>query len=312
MPPTDAVETVNIVSNSFDAEQGMAGGSAINVAIRSGTNDYHGSAHWFHTNAGMRARNFFNVTNGIPKNILNQGGYTFGGPIKKNKLFFFTDWEHTVRREFRSAFRTVPTEGLRRGDFNFLATPAIYDPLTGSPDGTGRQLFPGQVIPASRIDSASSKMNALIPAPNLSTVPSANNYAAVGSYQFNRDNFDFKVNYNPTDKSSVFGRYSYSPALIFDPPSLLGAGGDALAGGQPGNAPSRIQSASIGGTYTITPRLLADATSGSRGSAWVRKTWTLDATTASRTSRFLAPTEPTGSRAATPGSASRTSRPSEI
>jgi hypothetical protein len=118
------------------------------------------------------------------------------------------------------------------------------------------------MIPSSRVDPASAKMNALIPAPNLSLVPGTNNYAAVGSYQFNRDNFDWKVNYNPNEKSSIFGRYSYSPASIFDPPSLGAAGGDALAGGQPGNAPSWIQSASIGGTYTISPRLLADATVG--------------------------------------------------
>ncbi|MCC7237874.1 MAG: TonB-dependent receptor [Bryobacterales bacterium] len=262
VPPVDAVETVNIVTNSMDAEQGMAGGSSINVAIKSGTNDYHGSAHWFHTNSRMRSRNFFNLTNGIPKNILNQGGYTFGGPVKKNKLFFFTDWERTVRREFRQAFRTVPTDGLRRGDFSFLPSPVIYDPLTGQPDGTGRQLFPNQLIPASRIDSASAKMNALIPQPNVSQVPGTNNYNAAGSYEFNRDNFDFKVNYNPTDKSSVFARYSLSPSQIFDPPSLGGAGGDALAGGQPGNAPGRIQSASVGGTYTVSPRVLVDALIG--------------------------------------------------
>lgn len=264
VPPADAVETVNIVSNSFDAEQGMAGGSAINVSIKSGTNEFHGTAHWFHTNSAVRARNFFNVTTGIPKNILNQGGYTFGGPILKNKLFFFTDWEKTVRREFRSAFRTVPTAELRTGDFSTLpvaaAVPAIFDPLTGVADGAGRQLFPGQRIPASRIDSAAAKMAALIPAPNLTTYPS--NYFAAGSYEFNRDNFDWKVNYNPTDKSSLFGRYSYSPSQIFDPPSLGAAGGDALAGGQPGNSPGRIQSASVGGTYTVSPRILVDATVG--------------------------------------------------
>jgi len=262
VPPVDAVEAVNIVTNSMDAEQGMAGGSAINVAIKSGTNEFHGSTHWFHTNSHMRARNFFNTTGGIPKNILNQGGYTFGGPIKKNKLFFFTDWERTIRREFRQAFRTVPTEGLRRGDFSFLPAAVIYDPNTGSPDGTGRQLFPNQLIPASRIDPASAKMNALIPAPNVTQVPSASNYNATGSYEFNRDNFDFKVNYNPTDKSSLFARYSISPSDIFDPPSLGPAGGDALAGGQPGNAPGRIQSASVGGTYTVSPRVLLDALIG--------------------------------------------------
>ena len=262
VPPVDAVEAVNVVTNSMDAEQGMAGGSAINVSIKSGTNSFHGSTHWFHTNSHLRARNFFNATNGIPKNILNQGGYTFGGPIKKNKLFFFTDWERTVRREFRQAFRTVPTDGLKRGDFSFLPAAVIYDPATGSPDGTGRQLFPGQLIPASRIDPAAAKMNALIPAPNLTLVPGTNNYNAVGSYQFNRDNFDFKVNYNPTDKSSLFARYSLSPSQIFDPPSLGAAGGDALAGGQPGNAPGRIQSTSVGGTYTVSPRVLVDALIG--------------------------------------------------
>ncbi|MBN8733628.1 MAG: TonB-dependent receptor [Acidobacteria bacterium] len=264
VPPADAVETVNIVSNSFDAEQGMAGGSAINVAIKSGTNDYHGSTHWFHTNSAMRARNFFNATNGIPKNILNQGGFTFGGPILKNKLFFFTDWERTVRREFRSVFQTVPTEAMRRGDFSSLpvstAIAQIYDPTTGAANGAGRQLFPGQIIPTSRIDLAANRMNALLPAPNQTTYP--NNYFAAGSYQFNRDNFDLKVNYNPTDKSSMFARYSISPSDIFDPPALGPAGGNAIAGGQPGTSPGRIQSASVGGTYTITPRLLADATLG--------------------------------------------------
>ncbi len=259
VPPADAVETVNIVSNSFDAEQGMAGGSAINVAIKSGTNELHGSAHWFHTNSAVRARNFFFVGSGIPKNILNQAGGTIGGPIKKNKLFFFADWERTVRREFRSAFRTVPDDAIRAGNFAGTGS-SIYDPATGSPDGTGRQLFPNQSIPASRIDPAAAKMTALIPAPNLTTFPS--NYFAVGSYQFNRDNFDIKINYNPTDKSSLFARYSISPSQIFDPPSLGPAGGDALAGGQPGNAPGRIQSASVGGTYTVTPRVLVDSTLG--------------------------------------------------
>jgi hypothetical protein len=103
-------------------------------------------------------------------------------------------------------------------------------------------------------------MTALIPDPNLTTFPS--NYFAAGSYEFNRDNTDIKINYNPTDKSSMFGRYSISPSSIFDPPSLGPAGGDALAGGQPGNAPGRIQSASVGGTYTVSPRILADVTVG--------------------------------------------------
>jgi hypothetical protein len=266
VPPQDAIETVNVVSNSFDAEQGMAGGAAMNVTIKSGTNEFHGSAHEFHTNSAMRARNYFYYGGDLPKNILNQFGGTFGGPIKKNKLFFFTDWERTVRRQNASAFRTLPNAALRGGNFSSFGT-NIYDPATGNANGTGRQLFPGLQIPPSRIDPASAIMLGLLEAPNYVGLPAGsnqiqNNHFASGTYEFNRDNADFKVNYNPTEKSSVFGRYSFSPSLIFDPPSLGAAGGDALAGGQPGRAPGLIQSAAVGGTYTVSPRILIDANVG--------------------------------------------------
>ncbi len=262
VPPQDAVETVNIVTNSFDAEQGMAGGAAVNVQIKSGTNQFHGSAHEFHTNSRMKARNFFYYQPGtLPKNIFNQFGGTFGGPVIKNKLFFFGSWERTVRRQNASAFRTLPTAALRAGDFSGTGA-LIYDPATGNANGSGRTLFPDNRIPANRIDPIAAKMIALIPAPNLTTATPANNYFASGTYEFNRDNYDFKVNYNPTEKSTMFVRYSISPSQIFDPPSLGDAGGDALAGGQPGNAPGRVQSTAIGGTYTLTPSLLLDGNIG--------------------------------------------------
>ena len=261
VPPQDAVETVNVVTNSFDAEQGMAGGAAVNVQIKSGTNQFHGTVHEFHTNSAMRARNYFFYGPQLPKNIFNQFGGTFGGPVIKNKLFFFSSWERTVRRQNASAFRTLPTAALRTGDFSGTGA-QIYDPATGSADGSGRQLFPNNRIPANRIDPIAAKMLALIPAPNLVTATPANNYFASGTYEFNRDNYDFKVNYNPNERSTMFVRYSISPSDIFDPPSLGAAGGDALAGGQPGNAPGRVQSTAIGGTYTISPRLLLDGNIG--------------------------------------------------
>ena len=89
VPPQDAVETVNVVTNSFDAEQGMAGGAAVNVQIKSGTNQFHGSVYEFHTNSRMKARNYFYYQPGtLPKNIFNQYGGTFGGPVIKNKVDF--------------------------------------------------------------------------------------------------------------------------------------------------------------------------------------------------------------------------------
>ena len=271
VPPADAIETVNVVTNAFDAEQGMAGGAAVNVTIKSGTNAFHGSLHEFHTNSKMKARPYFYCLytcsgdpNRLPKNILNQYGGTIGGPIVKNKLFFFADFERTQRRQTAAAFRTLPTSPLRAG--NFAGTGAtIFDPRTGATDGSGREAFPNGQIPASRFDPASVTMTSLIPQPN-NTVLLNNNYLATGTYQFNRINSDFKINYNPTAKSSLFGRYSVSPSKLFDPPSLGAALGDATAGGQPGTAPGLIQSASIGGTYTVSPRILIDGNIG-----WTRQ-----------------------------------------
>ena len=266
LPPVEAVETVNIVSSSFDAEQGMAGGAAMNVAIKSGTNAFHGSAWEFHTNSRLKARNYFYCLyscsgdpNTPPKNLNNQFGVTLGGPIKKNKLFFFADWERTTRRQSASVNRTIPTAALRGGDFNGTGG-QIYDPNTGNGDATKRTLFPNNQIPVTRIDPASAYMANLIPQPNQTVFP--NNYLAVGTYLLTRDNIDMKINYVPTDNMQIFGRYSLSPTDIFDPPSLGAAGGDATNGGQPGAATGLVQSAAIGGTYTFTPHLLFDGVVG--------------------------------------------------
>src|SRR5207245_2317625 len=153
--------TVNLVSNSFDAEQGMAGGAAMNVTIKSGTNEFHGGAWEYHTNSQLKARNYFYCLysctgdpNHPPKNLSNQFGVMVGGPIKKNKLFFFADWERTLRRQAASALRTIPTAALRNGDFNGTGT-TIYDPATGNATtGAGRAPFPNNMIPAARIDPA--------------------------------------------------------------------------------------------------------------------------------------------------------------
>jgi len=265
LPPVEAIETVNVVSSSFDAEQGMAGGAAMNVAVKSGTNAFHGAAWEYHTNSRLRARNYFYCLyscsgdpNTPPKNLNNQFGVTLGGPIKKNKLFFFADWERTTRRQAASALRTIPTSALRGGDFNGTAA-AIYDPASNS-DPTKRALFPNNLIPVSRIDPAAAYMANLIPQPNQTVFPQ--NYLAVGTYKLTRDNIDMKINYVPTDTMQIFGRYSLSPTDIFDPPSLGQAGGDATNGGQPGTATGLVQSAAIGGTYTFSPHVVLDAVVG--------------------------------------------------
>jgi hypothetical protein len=260
VPPAEAIEAVNLVTASFDAEQGQAGGSVVNLTIKSGTNEFHGAAWEYNTNSDLKARNFFYYGKNNPKNILNQFGLSTGGPIIRNKLFFFVDWERYMLRQSVSGLQSVPTDPLRQGNFAGTGT-TIYNPSTGNPDGTGRVPFANGQIPASMLSSAALKMTALIPEPNQGT-GIANNYFGAASLQYTRDSVDMKINYNPNDKSTVFGRYSAMPALIFDPQALGPAGGNTFDGGQPGTAPSLTQVAALGGTYTFTPHLLLDANIG--------------------------------------------------
>ena len=149
MPPLESIENVNIVTNSMDAEQGLAGGAAINVSMKSGTNTFHGVAFNYHQNSAFKAKNVFFTEAKIPKYIQNQYGGTLGGPIVKNKLFFFGSYERTSRRWNVSRFVTVPAADQREGNFSAYGT-TLYDPLTGNPDGSGRSIFPNAIIPASR------------------------------------------------------------------------------------------------------------------------------------------------------------------
>src|SRR5215472_19216105 len=280
IPSADAIENVNVVTNNFDAEQGMAGGAAANVTVKSGTNQFHGDAYEYHTDNALRTRNYFRpaaVQAVKPKNIFNQYGGILGGPIKKDKIFFFGAYEGTKVRTAGGTSRSVPPNAIRSGDFSALIPAGtdcnvthlagcIYDPNTGNADGTGRTAFLGNIIPANRIDPAATKMVSLIPHPNVGdpniATNIANNYIPVGAPTYNLSRIDVKVNYAPTKKSMVFGRYSISPSLIFDPPGLGPAGGDATGRGQLGNGTSRIQSVALGGSYQLSPTMLWDINAG--------------------------------------------------
>ncbi|HKS40747.1 MAG TPA: TonB-dependent receptor [Blastocatellia bacterium] len=264
VPPAEGIQTVNIVTNSFDAEQGLAGGAAINVIIKSGTNEFHGAGWVYDTNSALRARNFFQTTPQNPKDILVQFGYAVGGPIIKNKLFFFTDLERTTRRNTsRTNTISIVPASLRptsQGGVDFSGTGVtIYDP-DSNPDPRLRTPFPGNVIPANRIDQAARELIDRLPLP---TGPGfINNFVANGVALFNRTNIDTKINYNISDRFTLFGRYSISPTNIVEPPLLGEAGGDALNGGQNGTAPGRVQIAGAGITYTFSPTVILDANVG--------------------------------------------------
>jgi hypothetical protein len=267
VPPSESIQTVNVSTNAFDAEQGAAGGAAVNVTIKSGTNQFHGVMFERNQNNDMTAVNYFAHTSPLNKNVFNQFGFAFGGPVwlpkiynGKNKLFFFLDYQGTRRNQYAASTNlTLPTAAMRTGDFSSQGT-VLYDPLTGNADGTGRQPFPGNVIPSNRIDPASATLTALLPA--LTRNQLTNNYDAYGSTTYSRDNWDFKVNYNPTGNSMVWGRYSLSPMDIVAPLVLGAAGGDAFSGGNPGHAGGRVQTTASGLTLTLSPTLLLDGNVG--------------------------------------------------
>ena len=257
VPPAESIETVNVVTNSFDAEQGGAAGAAINVITKSGTNQFHGAAWEYHTNSALKARNYFYYGTRNPKYILNQFGANLGGPIIKNKLFFFVDWERTEQRQLYTNLQTVATNVLRGGNFAGTGT-TIYNPFTGTGTGAGRVPFANNQIPANLLSSAAVKMAALVPQPNLPGGIS-NNYFSAADWRFTRDNIDAKVNYNLSDRSTMFVRYSIVPNSLFDPQTLGPAGGAGVDGSTPGNGTGRTQHVTIAGVHTFSPTVLLDA-----------------------------------------------------
>lgn len=260
VPPEETIETVNVTTSSFDAEQGMAGGAAVTITTKSGTNDFHGVAFAFWDDNLLEARNFFYYGNGTPFSLHNIDGGTLGGPLVKDKLFFFASWEGTRERTNYSAFSTVPTAAERNGNFGIFGT-TIYDPSTGDATGKGRTPFLNNVVPASEFSPITVKLQSLIPMPNQPGTTS--NYFSSGTQVLNRDNIDSKIDWNRTPNHHIFGKYSVMKALVICPFSLGAAGGTGLCNGNgAGTAPTLTQLATLGHSLIITPNLLLDEVLG--------------------------------------------------
>lgn len=267
-PPLEAIDTVNISTNNFDAEQGMSGGAAVSVITKSGTNAFHGVLFEYHMNHKWGAKNlFFNPNTpagpGIPQRIDNQFGGTIGGPVIKDKLFFFSSWERTTTAERGNGLLSVPTAQVRSGNFAGLTT--VYDPATGDANGAGRTPFAGNIVPEIRWSSASRLLQNMIPLPNTGTGQTTNFFASA-PYYFKRDMIDAKVNFTPSSKTNIFGKYSVMIAPVSSGAPL----GEAL-GGYPGGAAGAAGIGTghntthiFGGglSYVISPNLLFDGAYG--------------------------------------------------
>jgi carboxypeptidase family protein/TonB-dependent receptor-like protein len=264
--PAETVETVNVTTNSFDAEQGMAGGAAVTVITKSGTNEFHGSGFALHENDALRARNFFlpkkadGSLGDKPNTSRNIDGATLGGPLVKDKLFFFAAWEGTYEKGGFTFTGTVPTAAMRNGDFSgFNVT--LYDPATGNQNGTGRTPFAGNVIPANRISPIAQKMQSLVPLPTRAGT--ANNFVKSATQTLNRNNYDVKLNLNRTSAHQIWAKASQMSATVSCDTFLGEAGGGGLCGsGGAGNGDTRVRIATLGHTWTLSPRLVLDGTFG--------------------------------------------------
>jgi Carboxypeptidase regulatory-like domain/TonB dependent receptor len=264
VPALESLETVNVVTSSFDAEQGLAGGSAINVQIKSGTNNVHGSTFEYHTNEKLRTQNYF-APPGTPngKTRYNQYGGTWGGPVVRNKLFYFVSYEGTRDQQTLTRTLSVPTAAVRAGDLRASPT-AIYNPFTGNANGSGRTPFENNLIPSSMIDPTAQKLLALLPLPNLpnpdGSIPETNNYFVQAPFVLNRWTIDSKVNWNASPRVNLFGRFS---VLDFFTENGTNFGrelqGAPLGSSNPGTGNGNTYNVSAGASYTLSNTLVMDA-----------------------------------------------------
>ena len=234
-PPIDAIQEFKVQTNGFGADIGK-GGAVVNVVLKSGTNQFHGNVYEFLRNSAFDAKNFFDDPSlPIPPFKQNQFGGTFGGPLKKNKIFFFADYQGTRIRQSLTDISTVPPLSERNGDFSVLLTGQIdpvtgydtgqiFDPLTYDPITGTRQPFAGNQIPLKRLDPAALKVVNLFPAPNRS---GPNNYLLNPSFRNDQDQFDLRGDAQLTaaDNLSIFFSYGNVNAHRPDPfPGIAGGG----------------------------------------------------------------------------------------
>jgi len=237
----DAVEQFKVQTNNFSAEYGRTGGAVINASMRSGTNAFHGTGWEFNRNTKLNAEGFFHPTSGKPKFDRNQFGFVLGGPILRNRTFFFTDYEGFRQTTKVPTFATIPTDAMRAGN---LGKP-IFNPLTGETYANG-------VIPASAITPFAKKVLAGLPSPTRAGL--ANNFDSLPEGSNKNNKFDVKVDHQFSTRMTAFGRVSHRKANNFEPPPIPGETGS------PSNNELHVLNDQVAGgfTYSMTPTSLLE------------------------------------------------------
>jgi hypothetical protein len=242
----DALAEFRVETNNYSAEYGRSTGAVINASIKSGTNQFHGEVWEFLRNTKLNATGFFKPVNGEkPAFNQNQFGGAFGGPIVKEKAFFFADYEGFRRVAHPVQFATLPTTAMQSLN---LGMP-VRNPMTGAS-------YPSGIIPASDVTPFAQAVLAALPKPNLPTT--SNNYESAPGATISNDKGDVRYDQYFGQKVALFGRYSQSNTRIFSPPSIPGAAG----GNANGDVYVRNLQAVPGATWTISPTSVLEARVG--------------------------------------------------
>jgi len=281
-PPVDAIQEFKVETNNYSAESGRSAAAVLNATLKSGTNAFHGAAWEFLRNDKFDAANYFE--HGLKKGEFrqNQFGATFGGPIRRDKTFFFMDYEGTRIRQANPYVSTVPTALERSSGYtNFSELlsqgppPAscmlnpnqpgcvadvlgrgytlgqVFDPSTTVDVGIGytREPFAGNILPAGRLDTNAIKLLNLFPAPNNSGL--FGNYLSNPAINSDTDQFDVRVDHNISSKDNVFGRLSYmrNPEIVPGPFGGIADGGAFYAG----NQNTRSWNSALSETHAFSP-----------------------------------------------------------
>jgi hypothetical protein len=265
----DATEEFRVITRNPSAEFGRLGGGAILIASKSGTNKFHGSAFDYLRNSVMNANDFFSNRAGKQRGHtrLNQWGATLGGPLVKQRTFFFFNYEGLEQRPAANVTRSMPTAAQRAGDFQGTLDASrrqvmIYDPLTTRPSGTGymRDGFPSNAIPASRISPIARAILEYLPLPNQPGVVGAatNNYYAQGTSVTNKRVYGLKVDHNFNAMRRISARYTNDTTFYADGPAYFA---NAAETAQRDNTLYR-HSAVLTYTHIFRPTLLLELRGG--------------------------------------------------
>lgn len=260
--PAETIETVDIATNNFDADLGMAGGAASTVVTKSGTNQLRGSAFEFHNRDEFNANSFVNNAFGLPKTPQSRNIYggTLGGPIVRNRFFYFGSWEKFQDRRTSNVNYSVPTAKMRNGDFSEVAAAyasfRLYDPFSGGPGA--RALFPNSTIPGAMIDPIARGVLGYYPLPNSTQDLNSNqlldDYTVPRQVRVDRNNYDTKLTWQRTDSHAVSAKFSMLDADVIDNFTL------GFDNGSLGD--TRVYVGTIGHTWTLGPSMVVDGNFG--------------------------------------------------